>query len=445
MGKIFLNPEGDAVFGEDSIVAVFLHEIQAIEGPTAGNVSVLNLVKTAAPPGEGLSSAPPYYIIYDRPFTEFVDAADVAYGSDAAETAAALNGIFTNNAPPHLLAPVISSSATINLTEGKGLNYTLEATDVQAYSWDNLPAGVVQVRNKDQGLIGGFGLTAAGSPYNFTGAATNNVGRSELAITLNVTSGGFQNSLSLEFNNNEYSDATAATLQNTLGRSGNGSGASDAWTLAFYFKAGTSNNSAQTIFYYGGDTYASESAIRIRYNGSNSAEFIRLRYGSETDYLDFQTAPGTITAGVWNFIQISYDGGTTGNSPGSINDYYSRFTIRINGVVATTTNTNSGNGITAGLTGDLMRWGQSDNGEFMRFGCRLDEFAIWDSDQDANAATIYNGGAPHDLSALGTPPTHWYRFGDGDTFPTLTDSGSGTAANGTMRNMTTGNFVTDTP
>jgi len=76
------------------------------------------------------------------------------------------------------------------------------------------------------------------------------------------------------------------------------------------------------------------------------------------------------------------------------------------------------------------------------FGFRggLDEIAFWNSDQSSNVSTIYNGGVPNDLSSLS--PVSWWRCGDGDTAPTLTDNGSG-GNNGTMTNFST--FSTDVP
>ena len=70
----------------------------------------------------------------------------------------------------------------------------------------------------------------------------------------------------------------------------------------------------------------------------------------------------------------------------------------------------------------------------------MDEVAIWNSDQSANVATIYNGGVPNDLASLS--PLSWWRCGDGDTAPTLTDNGSG-GNDGTMTNFST--FSTDVP
>jgi hypothetical protein len=66
-------------------------------------------------------------------------------------------------------------------------------------------------------------------------------------------------------------------------------------------------------------------------------------------------------------------------------------------------------------------------------------FGIWSSDQSANASAI-GGTIPTDLSTYN--PISWWRCGDGDTAPTLTDNGSG-GNDGTMTNFTT--FSTDVP
>lgn len=69
-----------------------------------------------------------------------------------------------------------------------------------------------------------------------------------------------------------------------------------------------------------------------------------------------------------------------------------------------------------------------------------DELALWSSDQSANVSTIYNGGVPNDISSLS--PLSWWRCGDGDTSPRLTDNGSA-SNDGTMTNFRT--FSTDVP
>jgi len=72
------------------------------------------------------------------------------------------------------------------------------------------------------------------------------------------------------------------------------------------------------------------------------------------------------------------------------------------------------------------------------FGGNIDEVAFWHS--LPNVTDIYTGSTATDLSVLN--PISWWRCGDGDTSPTLTDNGSG-GNNGTMTNFTT--FSTDVP
>lgn len=73
----------------------------------------------------------------------------------------------------------------------------------------------------------------------------------------------------------------------------------------------------------------------------------------------------------------------------------------------------------------------------------IDEVAVFNSELSAsNVTSIYNSGSPADLTSLS--PISWWRNGDSDTYPTLTDNGSG-SNNGTMTNMTSGDIVTDVP
>ena len=72
----------------------------------------------------------------------------------------------------------------------------------------------------------------------------------------------------------------------------------------------------------------------------------------------------------------------------------------------------------------------------------LDEIALWDSELSAiDMAKVYMGGAPIDLSAHPASGSlqAWWRCGDGDTYPTLTDSSSN-SNDGTMTNMESGDL-----
>ena len=75
------------------------------------------------------------------------------------------------------------------------------------------------------------------------------------------------------------------------------------------------------------------------------------------------------------------------------------------------------------------------------FQGNIDEVSIFNTELSASDVTsIYNGGVPNDISSLN--PLGWWRCGDGDTSPTLTDNGSG-GNDGTMTNFST--FSTDVP
>ena len=73
----------------------------------------------------------------------------------------------------------------------------------------------------------------------------------------------------------------------------------------------------------------------------------------------------------------------------------------------------------------------------------LDEISIFRSVFDQTSVdNLYNGGKPTNLTSLN--PYSWWRMGDGDTYPTILDHGSG-GYNGTMVNMTADNIEAIVP
>jgi hypothetical protein len=74
----------------------------------------------------------------------------------------------------------------------------------------------------------------------------------------------------------------------------------------------------------------------------------------------------------------------------------------------------------------------------------MDDFALFTTAlSQSDITSIYNSGTPNDISSL-SPYTYW-KMGDGDYFPTLTDSGSG-GNDGTAYNETGAEMVKlDTP
>ena len=81
-------------------------------------------------------------------------------------------------------------------------------------------------------------------------------------------------------------------------------------------------------------------------------------------------------------------------------------------------------------------------GEWNPLGGLVDEVALWKTDETSSVENIYNLGTPNDLTSLN--PISWWRMGDGDTYPTITDNGSG-GNDGTMTNMDAGDIVSDVP
>lgn len=78
----------------------------------------------------------------------------------------------------------------------------------------------------------------------------------------------------------------------------------------------------------------------------------------------------------------------------------------------------------------------------------LDEVANYSTELSlAEVEDIYNGGHPCDLSSLSSWANNvgWWRMGDGDSLPTLTDSGNSTAHDATMSGTTGNDFVADVP
>ena len=86
----------------------------------------------------------------------------------------------------------------------------------------------------------------------------------------------------------------------------------------------------------------------------------------------------------------------------------------------------------------------SRNTTAILFTGTIDEVGIWTTTalSASDVTSIYNSGVPNDISSLS--PVSWWRMGDGDTYPTITDNGSG-GNDGTMNAMSSANFVADVP
>ena len=427
---IYRDNSANAIFIEDANGVQFLNSLHATSEAASDDVSITDLARNIE-------------IVSNLPYGDFVNQNGDSYGPDAITVCNGLNTIFSAAGNDLGQVPVITSPLAASIVQGETLNYELVADFGVGYEWDlsNVP-GVVTVDGNPRKLVGGS--TLANGTYNIPVKAINYYGEDSETIVLTVAQPAFADTKSIQFDNQDWMGANAALLT-ALERAGNGSGSADAWSVSFWFKASGASNQNQTILYFGANDADNGNHLRIYYNGDNSARRqVILQYGSNNNRLVLKTPVGSVgSADGWQHFLVTYDGGTTGVSSGSINDYYSRFSIYINGVAQTTVNSHNNFGTTTALSGQNFRVGRYNNSAYMRSLCKVNELAIWDSDESANVAAIYNSGSTHDLSLLASAPSHWWRMGDGDTFNVIQDN-IGTA-DFVMYNMTVADIVSDVP
>ena len=151
----------------------------------------------------------------------------------------------------------------------------------------------------------------------------------------------------------------------------------------------------------------------------------------------------TVTTGNWIHIGVTYDGrgGNTANQG---------IKIYINGTEESSyTDGTAGTYVAMHNTSRPVQVGAYNNAA--NWNGNLEEIALFDYELSSSAITeIYNisgSGRAADMNNLTnatTDPILWYRMGDGDTFPTITDNGTG-GNNGAMTNMTSDDIVNSTP
>jgi len=428
MIKVYRDDEANSVFLENANGAQFLNSLQA-EIVDTDKVTINDLARQIS-------------VVSAADHSQFVQEDDTPYPGTPTEVCDELNAVFAATGTPSNEPPVITSNLAISLVEGQTVNYELTADYGVGYEWDlsNVP-GITTVEGNTRKIIGGSSLAAG--EYAIPVKAINYNGEDSEIIELSIGTPPFANTKSVQFNNNDYLGANAGILDPTLGRSSNGSGLSDAWSITCWFKGGTAINASQTIFYFGNQDVANQGHMQLKYNGSlNRLEF---RYGTNNNRLNFATNQDTLPANVWKHIVITYDGGTTGNQQGQLADYYSRFTIYLDGVEVPRVESHNNYGYTGSVIGQNLRVGRYNNGQNLRNNCKVDELAVYNDDISNIVPDIYNSGVPVDLSSLSTQPEHWWRMGDGDFFPYLFDYGFQANCIFIMSNMTAADIVSDVP
>ena len=175
---------------------------------------------------------------------------------------------------------------------------------------------------------------------------------------------------------------------------------------------------------------------------SSGIEFLLINT-SATNLIDV-FGPTGLNDGRWHHVVWTTDGTTAAG-----------VTCYVDGSAVGTTTSSDTLSATIVSTGPLNLASRT-NGTGVYAG-DLDEVAVYDKELTSGEVTaIYNGGLPNDLSQLSSASNlvGWWRMGEGDTFPTLRDSGvagtnltcpdlSPSGNDGTPTNMESGDVSSD--
>jgi len=193
----------------------------------------------------------------------------------------------------------------------------------------------------------------------------------------------FKNTYSMDFDGvDDYLDlGTESTVA-----SGN------QFTLSFWIK-GNSQSGARYLFsadYYNLHTFWTIQNTELYWRNINN---------------NYKLLSSNLLDGDWHHILIVYN-------PDGADETIRCFTDGTNQVdVVTDFRYRSVGGL---YDGPLRYIGNRGGGTFPGFNGNIDEFAVWNDDQSANISTIYNGGAPNDLTDLS--PDYWLRNGDNGSY-----------------------------
>jgi len=349
-----------------------------------------------------------------------------------------------SNQPNANYVPVVADQ-TASVEEAQVLNFQVVSSDNIVNQFVEVDAPSWMTMNQNSGVLSGTAPSFAGTAADtivVTCKAGNAIGGTvDFTVTISVTesAASFTNTKSLSFNGTSSHLSGNPTLMNAMDRATNGDG--NAWSLSMWFKPSTST-STQTLFNYGKGSGVNEGAITLHQTGGNN---LTLQYGTTTNKIVI-AALNCLTVGAWNHLVVTFDGGTTGVNQADLSNYYSRFSIAVDGVVKTQYGSHSNYGYSGVLNGNdtsdnIFRIGRDNNVYNNYFDGVINQVAIWNSNESANLAAIYNGGSTQDMSLLSSAPSHLYNI---ETSVTAISDSIG-SANLTGYNFTSSDLVTDTP
>ena len=345
--------------------------------------------------------------------------------------------------PVLTFAPDVSDQAfTVEEGSAFSLQIALDSNSDIVNMYGEVDAPTWAVLNQTSGQFIGTApaFTGTNDTYVVSCKAGNAIGGiTNFNVTINVTEPAYTNTKSLAL------DGSSTWLQGNpvnmtaLERSTNGDGS--AWTISMWVKP-SSSTATQTLMVYGaGDDY-NGGAITLKQQGGTS---LVLNYGTVYNSI-ILVCGNAFTANVWQHVLVAFDGGTTGSVPADASDYYSRFSIYVDGISQTAIGVASGSGYDGAISGanasdNIYRIGRASNVHNNYYGGVINQVGIWGTDQSSNLATIYNSGSTQDLSLLADAPAHYYEIENSVT--SIVDLiGS---ADLTGYNFTSSDLLTDTP
>jgi hypothetical protein len=242
-------------------------------------------------------------------------------------------------------------------------------------------------------------------------------------LARSTSGGGYSNEYSLQFDGVDEHAKGSTTFSELDG--------TNKFTLSMWIKP-TNLTSSRILYHIQRNTTQSHSQVLVWLATDGQ---LQISVNATSTFCRSTTS--AITAGVWQHLLICFDL-SQATSANKIRPF-------VNGVDVFSV-ANNPPSIFPVSTGAVFV-GEEANGYQSPFLGNIDEVAMWSTDERLNVASIYNGGVPFDLTTLASPPAHYYRMGDGDTFSggqwdLLDNSGSYDLKS---INMEVGDRVSDVP
>jgi len=351
----------------------------------------------------------------------------------------------TGGSQPNLTFAPDVSNQSFTVEENTAFNFqiALDANSdiVNMYGESDAPAWAVLGQVNGQFIGTAPAHNGSTDSYVINCKAANAIGGiTNFTVTINVTVPTYTNTKSLSLDGSTNWLQGNPVNMTALERATNGDGS--AWTISMWVKPDTSNTGTQTLMVYGaGDDY-NGGAITLKQSGGTT---LVLNYGTVYDNI-ILVAANSFVNNTWQHVMITFDGGTTGVDPNQSGAYYGRFNIFVDGVNKFKIGVASNSGYDGAISGanpsdNIYRIGRASNVHNNYYDGIINQVAIWNSNQTANVATIYNSGATQDLSLLAVAPAHYYEIESSVT--TIADIEGSAPLTG--YNFVTGDLVTDTP